>query len=117
MTFEADLKTVLATVCTRTFPDFAPVNTTRPYATFQQIGGDVINPLDNSAPGLRSAYMQVNVWSATRAEAIALSRAIENAMRAATTFQAKPMAAASADFDADVPVYGASQDFECWHTS
>lgn len=115
MTVEADIKTVLGTVCARVFPDFAPVGTTKPYVTFQQIGGDVINPLGKEVPNLRHMEMQVNVWANSRASAISTSRAIEDAMRVATQFTAKPVSAAVSDFDADVPVFGSRQDFSIWH--
>lgn len=117
MTFEADLFTLLKTVTPRVFPDFAPVSTPRPYVTFQQVGGDVLNPLDNAAPGVRMPEIQVNVWSDTRAEAMSLIRSIEAAVRGASTFTARPLGEAVADFDADVPVYGARQDFACRHTT
>lgn len=117
MTFEADLFTLLKTVTPRVFPDFAPVSTVRPYVTFQAVGGQVINPLSNEKPGKRNAELQINVWSDTRAESLSLSRAIEDAMRAATAFNARPQSAAVSDYDADVPVYGARQDFSCWFTS
>lgn len=117
MTFEADLFTLLKTVTPRVFPDFAPVSTQRPYVTYQQIGGQVINLIENVAPGKRNAVLQVNVWSNTRAEALQISRAIEDAMRAATAFIGRPISAAVADFDAEIPVYGARQDFTCWHST
>lgn len=120
MTFEADLFTVIKAaapaVGTRVFPDFAQVNTQRPYITYQQIGGPVINPLDNAAPGVRFADVQVNVWSNTRAEALSIARAVEDAMRGATAFSARPLEAASADYDAEIPVYGCRQDFRCRFT-
>jgi hypothetical protein len=53
VTFEADLYTLLKTVTPRVFPDFAPTATARPYVTYQQVGGRVINPLANTAPGVR----------------------------------------------------------------
>ena len=117
MTFEADLTTLLKTVCPRVFPDFAKTRTPRPYVTYQAVGGRVINFLANTAPGRRNAEIQVNVWSSSRAEALELSRAIETAMRGATAFIATPIAAAVSDFDADVPVYGCRQDFSCWHST
>lgn len=120
MTFESDLFTLLkaadAAVGSRVFPDFAPVSTTRPYVTYQAIGGEVINPLENVAPGTRNAEIQVNVWASTRAQALSMSRAIESAMRAATAFTARPISAPVSDFDADIPVYGCLQSFTCWHT-
>lgn len=117
MTFEADLFALIAAVTPRVFPDFAPVSTTRPYVTYQQIGGHVINPIENVAPGKRNAMLQVNVWANTRAESLQISRAIEDAMRVASAFSARPISAAVADFDADIPVYGARQDFTCWHST
>lgn len=117
MTFEADLYTVLAAVTPRVFPDFAPVETLRPYCTFQQIGGDVIQLVENVKPGLRLPDVQINIWSDTRAEAMSVIRAIEDAMRAATAFRAIPQAEPMCDFDADTPVYGAHQDFRCRHTT
>ncbi|GAB3763476.1 hypothetical protein GCM10028796_17030 [Ramlibacter monticola] len=121
MTFEADLVTLLKAAApalgTRVFPDFAPVSATRPYVTFQQVGGDVLNPIANGAPGKRNSEIQINVWSNTRSEALQISRAIEDAMRAATAFQARPIAAAVSDYDADIPVYGCLQSFGCWHTT
>lgn len=117
MTFEADLFTLLKTVTPFVFPDFAPVSTPRPYVTWQAVGGEVINPLANVAPGRRNAEIQINVWSDTRAQALSISRAIEDAMRAASAFTARPVSAAVSDYDADVPVYGCRQDFSCWHST
>lgn len=116
MTFEADLTAVIeAAGCERVSPDVAPVGTARPYVTYQQVGGDVLNPVANVPPGRRHGEMQIKVWADTRAEAVALMRAIEDAMRAATAFQAKPIAGFVAEHDADIPVYGCRQDFSCWH--
>lgn len=117
MSFETNLYTVLASATPRVFPDFAPLATRRPYATFQQIGGSVVQALSNQAPGGRWSEVQVNVWSDTRAEAMTVIRAIETAMTAATTFTARVAGDVVADYDADVPVYGALQSFRCWHTT
>lgn len=117
MTFEADLFTLLKLDSARVFPDFAPVDTPRPYVTYQAVGGHVINPLANVSPGKRNAEIQINVWSNTRAEALSVSRAIEDRMRTATAFTARPISAAVSDYDADIPVYGSRQDFSCWYAS
>jgi hypothetical protein len=117
MSFEADIYTVLAAVTPRVFPDFAPVSTARPYVTYQQIGGQVVSLLANTAPGIRQSEVQINVWSDTRKEAMEIARAIEAAMTTATAFTARTAVDVIADYDADVPVYGARQDFRCWHTS
>lgn len=115
MSFESDLFTLLKTVTPRVFPDLAPTTTQRPYVTYQQVGGDVLNMVANVAPGVRNSMLQVNVWSNTRAEAMQISRAIEAAICTTNTFKAaRPIGAAVADYDADIPVYGARQDFTVW---
>lgn len=116
MTVEADLKTVLATVCARVFPDFAPVGTTKPYVTYRQVGGDVITPMAKEVPNLQYGVFQINVWANSRASAASTILAIESAMVLATTFTAKPASAPVSDFDADVPVFGSEQDFYVWST-
>ena len=115
MSIDADLKTVLTAVTPRVFPGFAPVTTKRPYVTYQQIGGEVINPLDGAAPGKRNAEFQIDVWSDTHAQARLICEQIEDAMRAATEFTARPTRAPIGAYEADVPVYGMHQDFSVWY--
>lgn len=114
MSLESSLYTVLSGVCPRSFPDFAPTTTTRPYVTYQQIGGAVVNYLSREVPNKRNARMQINVWADTRASAVTTMNAIEDAVRASTLFQASPESAMTASFDADFPVYSARQDFTIW---
>ncbi len=111
MTMEADLRTLLATVSPRVFPDFAPPGTARPFITFQGIGGPTYRFLDNTAGNKRTSRVQVDVWSNTRLESLSLIRAIEDALCAATVFTATPEAEPVNDFDADLPEYSCSQDF------
>jgi hypothetical protein len=114
MSLESDLYTILVGVTPRVFPDYAPVNTVRPYVTFQQIGGQAINFVDRLIPNKRNAEIQVNVWASTRQETLTLIQAIEDAIRMSTAVQGEPLSAPIMDFDADVPVYGAMQDFTIW---
>lgn len=116
MTVEADLKTLLTLDCARVFPDFAPVGTVRPYVTYQQVGGEAINFVDNATPDLKHGEFQINVWADSRPTAAALMLAIEARMRGATAFTARPIGAPISDYDADVPVYGARQDFSVHST-
>jgi len=114
MTVETDLTALLKTICTRTFPDFAPVGTARPYVTYQQIGGAAPVFVDNTVPDTENGEFQINVWADTRMQAKDLIKQIEAALILETQFQARPIGAAVSDFDADVPVYGARQDFSIW---
>lgn len=117
MALEADLYALLAPlVAGRVYPDVGPNNAVAPYATYQQIGGEVINYLGREAPDKRHARMQLNVWCASRAQAMALMRQVEDALRMATAFIAAPIGAAIAVKDEGDPLYGAMQDYSIWHT-
>lgn len=116
MTFEADLFTLLKTVTPRVYPDFAPVSTVRPYATYQHIGGQALRFLDNTAADKRNTVVQINVWSNTRLESLTLIRQIEDAMCASLLFVATPGSEPICDYDADIPVFGAIQDFSVFAT-
>lgn len=116
MTIEADIVDAITPACARVFLGFAPARQTKPYVIVTQVGGSVINLLDNSDPGKYLSEFQVNTWATTYKEAIDLSRAVEVLMRASTDFIATPLHAAVADFDSDVPIYGARQDFRCIHS-
>lgn len=114
MTVEADLYNVLKVICPRSFPDIAPTSTAKPYVTYQQIGGQVINPISNEVPNKQNGEFQINVWSSTRAEASAIALQIEAALRQATVFVARPLSAPASDYDHDMLVYGSRQDFSIW---
>lgn len=114
MTIESDLVAVLKSVCQRVYPDFAPQGAAVPYLTFQLIGGQPMRYLNNAAANQRHTMVQVNTWSATRAEALALARAIEEALCAASAFTARPDSEPIGDVDADVGRYGCMQDFSIW---
>lgn len=111
MSVEQQLFDALKGLCPRTFPDFAPVRTPRPYVTFQQVGGQSLRYLDNTAANVRNTECQINVWADTRLSAMTLARQIEDALCASSAFQATPNGEPVSDFDADIPVYGTRQDF------
>lgn len=115
MTMESDLYTLLKAKCARVFPETAPALTATPYAIYQQMGGQVINPMDNSAPGLRNARIIVKVWSTVRSEAVSIADQIEDAMRNPTGFKARPVAARFNDYDEDLNLYGTEQEFSLWY--
>lgn len=114
MSLESDLYTILAAQCARTYPDVAPVDTVRPYVTYQQIGGAAPQYVEAAVVPARNALMQINVWAATRASANALALAIEQALTEATTLQAKASAALIATHDEELDLYGTIQDFDIW---
>lgn len=111
---EEKITALLRTICPRTFPDVAPLETPRPYCTWQVIGGDVLEFLDNSLPNKENGMVQVTIWSDTRLEAKTLIKQVEAAMLAATDMQASPIAAAASDYDADMDLRSCRQDFSVW---
>ena len=114
MSLESDLHTLLKTKCPRVFPDVAPSGTKLPYVTWQGIGGESISYLDNTAGDKRNVLVQINGWSSNRLEALQLIRAIEDVMRASTSFVCRPIGEPLSTYEPDVPVYGCLQRFEIW---
>jgi hypothetical protein len=114
MALEENLTALLRAICPRTFSDFAPLDTPRPYVTFQQIGGSTVDFIDKVVPSKENAVMQINAWADSRLDAKALIKQIEAALIAATEFQAAPVAAASSDFDPDMDRRCSRQDFSIW---
>jgi len=115
MTMEADLTALLKALCPRVFPDFAPAGTPAPYITYQGIGGRPLRWLDGTAADKRQTLMQVNVWTASRLEALALIRQVEAAICDVGTapFMGQPESEpiSNAEEDLTPPLYGCLQDF------
>lgn len=112
MTMESDLSALLKTICPRVFPDFAQVNTTLPYMTWQALGGVTMRMLDGSAGDKRNTYMQISVWAKTRAEALALIRSVEPAICSAMI--AQPEGEPVSTYEFDTLLYGCIQRFSIW---
>jgi hypothetical protein len=115
MSLESDVfDAIKGLVSNRVFPDVAPLSTTRPYVTYQQVGGDAVNYMESVHPGRRHARIQVNVWAETRLAANTLARSIEVALVNSTTLRGwvyGAFVAEPADFDLSPPRYGTRQDF------
>lgn len=119
MSLESDLYTALQSqVSGRMYPDFAPMNTTRPYITYQQVGGSAVNFLESAVVGKRNARIQLNYWAETRAAAMTLARACEDALVASTTLRAFVLSAPVSVFEDEMtpPLYGCMQDFSIWYS-
>lgn len=111
MSLETDFYSTVAAICPRVFPDFAPVDTARPFVTWSQIGGRALTPLGKDVPDRREAIMQVNVWSDTRLEANQTILAIDAALRISVVFDARPNGEFMAITHEETDLRGAIQDF------
>ena len=96
----------------RVFPDIAPLDAVRPYATYQQVGGLAINYLEAVPVGLRNARVQVNIWGTRRLEVSALAKQAEDAI--VIQSKATVEGAMVATYDAETESYGTRQDFSIW---
>lgn len=118
MTMESDLTTRLKTVSANVFPDFAPGGTVAPWITYQHIGGQPMQYVDGAAADKRHTMLQINVWAASRLQALSLARQVEAAIcnLAATSFVAQPASEPISTSEPDVkpPLYGCMQDFDIW---
>lgn len=114
MSLETDLLAAVGALCgNRCYPDTAPPDAARPYVTWQQVGGQVLNPIDGTVPGIRHARIQINAWAATRLAANALMNSIEDALRP-LPLHGRPAGALIARYDEMTRDRGAQQDFEFW---
>lgn len=111
---EVDLEALVNPLLTGgLWPDIAPAGKRMPYATYSQVGGAVVNPINGADPGIKSARVQINVWATTRNTANTKMRAIEAALRPAP-FSGRPIGALVATINEITEARGAMQDFEVW---
>lgn len=117
MALEADLVACLgALVGGRVFPDVAPIDTPRPYVTYQQVGGDAVSFDDATVSDAENALVQINVWASTRLQANSIARQVQSALITSSAFTARPTVAFRNLLQEDIePVlYGTLQDFSIW---
>ena len=92
MSLETELISAVMGVCPRVYVGTAPMGTPTPYVTWQHIGGDPIEYLDNTAADKRNAQIQLNTWANTPMAAFMLIQEVELALRAAVSqFIARPL--------------------------
>lgn len=115
MSVETDIVAALTgLVSGRVFPDTAPLNTAKPFITYQQAGGVAVAYLENTQPSKKNGRFQIGSWATTRIASRALAAQVEAAMVAASAFQARPLADVVAIHNPDFGLYGSSQDFTVW---
>ena len=97
----------------RVFPDVAPLNTERPFITYQAVGGAPINLLTGEKPTKQPHRMQVNCWAAQRIEASELGMLVEDALRSAgNALQTEVLTGRVATYDEETDLRGTMQDFQ-----
>lgn len=115
MTIEATLYTALSPLFGgRVFPDFAPAGTAKPYCTYQQVGGRPVEFLEGAVASKDGGRFQINVWSASRLEAMNKMRAVRQTL-VAPPILASSQGGAVAEYDETDQLRGARQDFLIWY--
>lgn len=115
MTIEADIFAALSGLAAGgVYPDLAPLDTPRPYITYQQVGGEAVAFLERALPSKKNGRYQVNVWADTRTSAAALALQVEAAFVTASSFQGSAVGAPVATYEPDTKLYGSMQDFTVW---
>jgi len=115
VSIEASIKSTLGSlVGNRVYPDVPPDNPTFPLIVYQQVGGDVLNPLEGSDPNKDNARMQVVVWSKTRLEASSIARSARIALT--STLSASMLGAPVSLHEDTLKLYGSRADYSLWFT-
>ena len=96
------------------YPDVAPAGTTLPYFTYQAVGGQSVNMLDDQV-ALQNSRIQVNAWAATRSQAVTMINAAISAL-CASPILATSIGAPVSTYEADTKLYGSRVDFSIWFT-
>lgn len=111
MSLESDLVATLQTQCPRVHPGDGPLDSERPFITWDHLGGDPLRYLDGTAANKRMAQIQINVWADTKAAALVLSLAIEEALCTAGAYTASPVAALQGGYEHDAGLFRSLQEF------
>lgn len=115
MSLETDIRAALLPVCPRVYPDAATASPVYPLIIYQQVGGRAIDYAEQRVPDKDHARVQVWVWSRTRLEASALSRAARVAL-VEGPIRAKTLNAPVSEYNEALQLYGARTDYEVWYT-
>lgn len=123
MTLEEQIFSLLGSLFGgRISPDVAPIDTVKPYATYQLIGGPPLRAIDGTPGDKRRTLVQLNVWGASRLQVNEIARQAEELMCAPrdvtdTTFFAWSEGELRSDHtdvvlpDAPQGLFGTIQDF------
>jgi hypothetical protein len=98
----------------RIHADVADVDTPRPYITWQQNGGVVVEFLDGAAPSMDNALLQIDVWGNSREQVNGIIREAAALLRADPDIIARAVTQLQAMSEPDLKLRGARQDFSIW---
>lgn len=103
----------IAAVVPNCFGTVAESGAVAPYAVWQRIGGEDAEYLDSEdAPQVSKVQIQVRIFSADVLEPKTKMQALTDALRAHETLVFRPIGKWRDDYDHDMNLFVADQDFE-----
>lgn len=105
------LHAAITAVIPNCYGTVAPANAARPYAIWQRIGGDAPEYLDNEDPQVDNALVQVEIFASDIMTPKDLIKALASALRAHPDLIVRPNGGPRDDFDHDMQLFSAAQDF------
>ncbi len=97
------------------YPDVAPEGVEVPFATYQAVGGGVVNYVEATVPDKQNARVQVTVWAATRTDASQIGKQVEDALRLTLPLQTTVLTARRSVYEELTRRRGSMQDFDFWY--
>ena len=85
-----------------------------PIAILQHVGGETDTRVENVMPDTRNMRLQVSVWGANLLNVVIAIRAIEQSFLE-STMVVKVIGAFSSEYQDDLKIFGARQDFGVWY--
>ena len=101
-------------VANRVYPDMAPESISRPYITFQQVGGRSVNFLSGDLPDKRNSRFQINVWADSRLDAARVAKQVDDTLRQVNALQTTVLSEPIATVEPETRLYGTRQDVSFW---
>lgn len=107
------IHSAIAAVVPNCFGTVAESGAVAPYAVWQRIGGEDAEYLDSEdAPQVSKVQIQVRIFSADVLEPKTKMQALTDALRAHETLVFRPIGKWRDDYDHDMNLFVADQDFE-----
>lgn len=115
MSLETDITSALSGIPgIRVHADVTADKPTFPCVVYQQVGGDVLNPLECVVPDMEHARVQIWIWAKKRDQASEISRQVRVAL--VETLKAYAYSAPVSNYDDVLKLYGARCDYGIWFT-
>ena len=106
------LQEAIKAVIPRCHCPVAPPDTQTPYVIWQRFGGDAPDYLDNEDPQVETAEVQLRIFSDDVLEPKQLMPQLLSALRAHPDLVIRPIGNFRDDYDHDMDLYSADQDFK-----